>query len=49
MAKAVSRNLQERFFVRSSYFSVLGSMCPDDAPSYSVTVWGRVLQYGCVP
>lgn len=39
MAEAVSRDLQERFGVRSSYFSVLGSMSPEDAPSYSGTFW----------
>ncbi|RMW09891.1 hypothetical protein ALP03_00044 [Pseudomonas amygdali pv. tabaci] len=35
MAEEVARDLQKRFGVRSSYFSVLGSMCPDDAPSFS--------------
>lgn len=36
----LSKQLQERFGIRSSYFAVLDSQCPNDVPSYCGRLWG---------
>lgn len=40
IAGELSAQLQERFGIRSSYFSVLNSHCPDDDPCYCGRCWG---------
>lgn len=36
----LSKQLQERFGIRSSYFAALDSQCPDDFPTYCGRLWG---------
>lgn len=40
IAVELSKQLLESFGIRSSYFSVLNSQCPDDDPAYSGRPWG---------
>jgi hypothetical protein len=40
IALKLSQELQDKFGLRSSYFSVLNSQSPDDMPTYSGESWG---------
>jgi hypothetical protein len=40
IALKLSQELQDKFGIRSSYFSVLNSQSPDDMPTYSGESWG---------
>lgn len=40
ITRKLSQELQEKYGIRSSYFSVLNSYDPDDHPCYSRASWG---------